>query len=79
MLDSVMAVVALAALALLALGVINPVIGLIVLALAVLPLGVMLAARLFRHTSSTVSTGGPAVPSTAEASYDAVPDPANRG
>ncbi len=72
-------VVGFAALLMLALGVLNPVLALIVVALALIPLALILAGGLFKHASAIVPKQGPSVPSSAEASYDPVTDPSRRG
>lgn len=81
MLDSFMGAAGL--LVLLAIGAffLNPVIALIPIFLLVALLGLKMAGKLFQHAapSATTGTGGPATPSSAEASYDPVADPAQRG
>ncbi len=48
--------------------------------LATLPLGLALLGKLFSNTQPTVDPAtGPATPSTAQASYDPVTDPSERG
>ena len=77
---STLGAVAAIALVVLLLGVINPWIPAAVLVLAIVPLGVLLLGRLFKHAAPTTSGGaGPSVPSTREASYDPVSDPGERG
>jgi hypothetical protein len=81
MLDSFMATAGF--LVLLAIGafVLNPVIALLPLLLLFALLGLKAAGKLFQHAapSATTGTSGPAVPSTADASYDPVANPAERG
>ena len=81
MLDSVMGVLGLTGLLLLVLGVVNPIIAVVPLMLVGLFLGVRLAGRAFRHAgvSASAGTAGPGVPSTREASYEPIADPAERG
>ena len=81
MLDSFMATAGF--LVLLAIGafVLNPVIALIPILLLFALLGLKAAGKMFQHAapSATAGTTGPAVPSTRDASYVPVSDPAERG
>jgi len=77
---SVLFVAGLIGLGLVATGVVAPLLFVPIIVLAMLPLGIGVVARLFAHSSPTVDTStGPAVPSTREAAYTPVSDPADRG
>ena len=77
---SVLFVAGLIGLALVATGVIAPLLLIPIVILAMLPLALGIVAKLFAHSSPTVDTStGPATPSSRQASYDPVSDPADRG
>ena len=80
MVDSVLGTIAFLALATLAVGIVNPAIPLVVLALAGVPFTLLLLGRAFKHVGVNAgTTAGPSVPSTREASYEPVTDPSDRG
>jgi hypothetical protein len=77
---SVLFVAGLIGLALVATGVVAPLLMIPIVVLAMLPLALGVVARLFAHSQPTVDAStGPATPSTRQASYDPVTDPADRG
>ena len=77
---SVLFVAGLIGLALVATGVIAPLLLIPIVILAMLPLGIGIVAKLFAHSQPTVDAStGPATPSSRQASYDPVTDPADRG
>jgi hypothetical protein len=81
MLDSVLGGVVVLFLAAVALFFVNPIIALVPLLLLVGLLGIRVAGGLFRHaapSSNTDASGGPAVPSSRDASYEPVSGPADR-
>jgi hypothetical protein len=81
MLDSTLALGAFVGVMLLVLGVLNPIVILPVVVLLLLPLTLRLVAGMWSRFAPTpaATTGGPRVPSTREASYQPVSDPAERG
>ena len=84
MLASTFGAVAVIAIFALVLGIINPIIAVAVLVIALLPLVLMMTGRLFKHApggaqaGTSSLSGGPSVPSSADASYDPVARPGDR-
>ncbi len=81
MVDSTLGAIAFLFLAAVALAFVNPIIAIVPLLLLFAFLGVKAAGGLFKHAAPTADQTGtsPSVPSTAEASYDPVTDPSDRG
>ena len=85
MVDSTFGALAVLLLAAVALFFVNPVIALLPLLLLVAFLGLKAGAALFKNAAPPVDTTGggvgaaPSVPSSGEASYDAVTNPSDRG
>ena len=68
--------------ALVAAGVLNPILLVPIVVIGFAPLAVLLFGRLFRHAAPTANSGasgGPSAPPTAEAAYDPVARPTERG
>ena len=77
---SVLGVAGVIGLALVLAGVLNPLLLIPIIILAALPLALGVLGKLFANSQPTVDAStGPAVPSTRQASYDPVTDPADRG
>ena len=77
---SVLGVAGVIGLALVLAGVLNPLLLIPIIVLAAVPLAVAVLGRLFSHSQPTVGAStGPATPSTAQASYEPVSDPSERG
>ena len=77
---SVLFVAGLIGLALVATGVVAPLLMIPIVVLAMLPLALGIVGKIFAGSQPTVDAStGPAVPSTRQASYDPVADPADRG
>jgi hypothetical protein len=77
---SVLFVAGLIGIGLVATGVVAPLLFVPLIILAMLPLAIGVVARVFANSQPTVDAStGPAVPSTRQASYDPVTDPADRG
>ena len=61
-------------------GVLNPLLLIPIIVFASIPLALGVLGKLFAHSQPTVDAStGPATPSTAQASYDPVTDPSERG
>ena len=76
---SVLGVAGLIGLVLVLAGILNPLLLVPIVVLAALPLAVGLLGKVFAHTKPTVdASGGPATPSTRQASYNPVADPSER-
>ena len=61
-------------------GILNPLLLIPIIVLASIPLALGVLGKLFSHSQPTVDAStGPATPSTAQASYDPVSDPSERG
>jgi hypothetical protein len=59
---------------------VNPIIALVPLLLVVALLALKFTGTLFKHAAPSVQAGGgPATPSSADAAYDPVSDPSDRG
>ena len=77
---SVLGVAGLIGLVLVIAGILNPLLLIPIVVLAALPLAFGVVGRIFAHSQPTVDAStGPATPSSAEASYDPVTDPSERG
>ena len=77
---SILGVAGVVGLALVLAGVLNPLLLIPIVILGALPLAIGVLGRLFSHSQPTVDAStGPATPSTAQASYEPVSDPSERG
>jgi hypothetical protein len=77
---SVLGVAGLIGLLLVLAGVLNPLLLIPIIVLASLPLALGVLGRLFSHSQPTVDAAtGPATPTSAQASYEPVTDPSERG
>jgi hypothetical protein len=77
---SVLGVAGLVGLALVLAGILNPLLLIPIIVLAAVPLALGVVGKIFANSQPTVDAStGPAVPSSAQASYDPVTDPSERG